>query len=469
MTGAADFAGRLGAWAASLDAVGLPAGVAAAATRCIVDATGVGLAARGRAVVEAALDVARRSAAAGPCTLIGRPEALSAVGAAQVNATAIHALDFDDTSYAGTLHATAVVWPAVLAAAEQDAASGADAFAGLVAGVETAYALGRAMGNAIYDRGWWTTALFGTIGAAAGSARALRMDRRSTRHAIALAAAQAFGMRAVMGSAAKPFLCGRAAANGLTAALAAGAGIDGPAAALESGFGLAGLAGAGGADWGAVDELGARFALVDPGIAFKQYPVCSSSQAAAEATAAILAGAALDGEAVARVDCLVTPMVAQCLPYPQPRSVAEAQFSLPFAVGCILAFGALAPGHLSDAVLADPRLLRAMAKVSMAVDPTLAATAEDRRDRPEASIVTVAAADGRRFTRRVDAATGMPANPMSDTMLEAKFRSCARSALSAHEADALLQRLRGLRNLASIRALFVPPCEEFHAQASVQP
>jgi 2-methylcitrate dehydratase PrpD len=162
-------------------------------------------------------------------------------------------------------------------------------------------------------------------------------------------------------------------------------------------------------------------------------------------------------------------MVAQCLPYGQPRSVAEAQFSLPFAVGCMLVFGALTPDQLADPTLADPRLRRAMAKVSMAIDPALAATPADRRDRPEASIVTITTSDGRRFVRRIDAATGMPANPMPDSMLDAKFRQCARAALPAGAAEALRDRLRGLARLASIHDLFVPLHEESHAQAPVRP
>lgn len=466
--GGGDIAARLGAWAAGLETRSLPADAVAAGIRSIVDATGVGLAARERPVVRTALRLARESAAAGDCALLGRRETLSPAGAAQVNATAIHALDFDDTSYAGTLHGTAVVWPAVLAAAELADASGADTLAAFVAGVEVAYALGRDIGNAVYDRGWWTTALLGTIGAAAGAARALGLGPGEARHAVAIAAAQAFGTRAVMGSRAKAHLCGEAAAAGLRAALAARAGIDGPAAAFESGFSFARLVGAPGTDWRAVAALGRTYALVDPGIAFKQYPVCSSAQAAAEAVAALCTEHALDRVAVATVACAVTPMVAECLPYARPASVAQAQFSLPFAVGCMLAFGALTPDQLRDEVLADPRLARAMAKVSMAVDPALVATPEDRRDRPEASIVAIAMEDGRRLVRRIDAATGMPANPMPDAVLDAKFRRCAGTVLSPADAEALLARLRGIMRLPKVRRLFVPEPEVLHAQAPVR-
>jgi 2-methylcitrate dehydratase PrpD len=461
MTGqGVDIAGRLANWSSRIDASALPADVSTAAVRCLLDATGVGLAAVDRPVVVAARHLAD---APGTCTLIGRRECASATGAALANATTIHALDFDDTCYAGTLHGTAVVWPAVLAAAEDAGATGAETLAGFVAGVETAYALGNDLGNSIYDRGWWTTPLLGTIGAAAGAARVLGLEQGPTRHAIALAAAQAFGSRSVMGSAAKPYLCGLAAANGLGAALAARAGIEGPGDAFASGFGLAHLTGAAEPDWRAVAALGQRFALVQPGIAFKCYPVCSSSQAAAEAVALLREEHGIDAVSVAGVHCAVTPMVTECLPFRLPTTSTEAQFSLPFAVGAMLVFGDLTPKQLGSEALADPRLRRIMEMVTMTIDPALAASEADRRDRPEASIVTISTTDGRRLIRRIDAATGMPSNPMPDAMLDAKFRQNAQPTLSLGQADALLDRVRRLRQLPSIHDLFAFRSEELHA------
>lgn len=454
-----EVAGRLADWAVSVRAEVLPDAARAAAVRCLVDATGVALAALDRPVVLAAQRLAAAQAAPGACSLIGRQQTLGGPGAAQANATAIHALDFDDTSYAGTLHGTAVVWPAVLAAAELAGASGADTLAAFVAGVETAYALGNDLtdqrGGAIYDRGWWTTPLLGQIGAAAGAARALGLGQARTRDAIAIAAAQAFGTRAVMGSAAKPYLCGQAAGAGLMAALAAQAGIDGPADAFASRFGLATLTGVAPPDWRAVGALGRGFALLDPGIAFKRYPVCSSAQAGAEAVEALRAATGIGDSDVAQVACAVTPMVAACLPFGAPQTIAEAQFSLPFAIASMLVHGALTPGQLHPAVLADPRLRQAMAKVSMTVDHALAATPADRRDRPEATVVTIGLADGRRLKQRIDAATGMPTNPIADAQLDAKFLHCASAALPAAEAEALLGRLRGLAGLPSIRDLYI--------------
>jgi 2-methylcitrate dehydratase PrpD len=112
-------------------------------------------------------------------------------------------------------------------------------------------------------------------------------------------------------------------------------------------------------------------------------------------------------------------MVAQCLPFRRPATSTEAQFSLPFAVGAMLVFGELTPKQLDSETLADPGLRRAMEQVTMTLDPALAASEADRRDRPEASIVTISTTDGRKCVRRIDAATCMPTNPMPDAMLDA--------------------------------------------------
>ncbi|MBL8707384.1 MAG: MmgE/PrpD family protein, partial [Rhodospirillales bacterium] len=84
MTGpGVDVAARLAAWSSAVDAGALPPDVSAGAIRCILDATGVGLAALDRPVVVA---TRRLADAPGDCTLIGRRERVSAVGAAMVNA-----------------------------------------------------------------------------------------------------------------------------------------------------------------------------------------------------------------------------------------------------------------------------------------------------------------------------------------------------------------------------------------------
>jgi 2-methylcitrate dehydratase PrpD len=447
-----DIAEILGRWAAELSLAAVPPAAQHEAMRCIIDVVGVTLAGSTTQLAGCVRDHVARQHAAGDCRVIGSALTSSALGAALANGATAHVLDFDDTCYAGIAHGSAAVWSAVLAAGEAGKIDGGELIAAFVAGCEVEYAIGRVLGDGVYR--WWTTAVLGAIGAAAGAARALRLDAEAAAHAVRLAASQSGGLRAVFGTPAKPYLCGRAAQAGLDAALTARAGIAGPAGVFETDGGFFALFGDGGVGTDDFATLGERFSLVDPGIAFKLFPVCSAAQAAVEATVSLLEENGVAGDQVERVRCDVTPFVQSCLTYARPCTVAEAQFSLQFAIGCILAYGGLDLDCLTAERLTDSRLEQAMTKVEMMPCAALLRTGEDRRDHLEAAIVTLHLANRRTVKKHVPTAAGMPANPVSDVRLREKFRACASRALGGGEAEALLHRIAVLRELSSVTLLF---------------
>lgn len=447
---------RLGEWAATLDLDHVPAPVVHQAKRSLVDLIGVALAGSAVDTAGIARDLAASEDGTGPARLWGDRRRAPAPGAAFANAVAAHVLDYDDTCYAGIVHGSAVVAPAALAAAEHDNASGADFLTAFIAGLEVECALGKALTDSLYYKGWFNTAVLGRIGAAAAAARALRIPPAAAGHALALATLETGGLKAGFGTQAKPYLAGRAAEGGVRAALAAARGLSGPANAFEETRGLVRVFNDGVFEPKAVARLGRTWSLRDPGIALKLYPVCSAAQAAAEATAALLREHGLTGEGVAHVTCEVTRLVRISLTYDRPASPAEAQFSLPFAVGCILAYGGIGIERLSGATLADPVLRAAMAKVEMApwTDADADATLVGRC--PEGAVVTLRTVDGRVFRRTNCAATGMPSNPMSDPALAAKFRACAKAVLDPATAGSLLERIGSVERLTSAAELLAP-------------
>lgn len=447
-------ADTLGSWVAGFRLELAPPSVLRAAKRSLLDVVGVALAGVEHHVVTSVHKLVRTEYGTGPCTVVGAWVGSSASGAALANGVAAHVLDFDDTSYDGIVHASAVVWPAVMAAAELAQASGTRFLEAFIAGVEVECALGRALTDRLYWKGWWSTAVLGAIGASAGAARALGLDPAASSQAIRIAACQATGPRVLLGTPVKPYACGRAAEAGLQAALAARAGLTGPPAAFEDERGFVRLFNDGVHDPTVMDALGHRFSLETPGVAIKLYPVCSAAQAAVEAVIAIMTDERLRADDVRLVQCEVTPLVAMSLAYDRPHTVTEAQFSMPFAVGCALAFGRLDVDHLTESALRDPRLLEAMAKVEMRVSDGLFDTPESRRDHPEGASVTIHTADGRAIRRTNGAATGMPTNPMPDARLEEKFRGAARRAVPGAAADCLLARLTTVETLGSVTELF---------------
>jgi len=432
---------HLGTWASGLKIDAVPEPARAVAKDCLMDTLGAAFAGTKTPSYAAVWDLVTHLYGEGPLAAWGVDGEFPIPAAALLNGTAAHALDFDDTSYAGVVHGTAAVAPAVLAMAEATGAEGKDALAAFIAGVEISYALGDAFGDALYFRGWWPTGVLGAVGAAAGVARVMGMDAAQTTCAIGHAASQSGMMRAVLGTHAKPILSGRTAELGVIAASLAAAGASAPADVFENATGMAKVMNDGILDRDLAVTVGTTWRLIDPGIAFKPYPSCSATHAAASAVAAIMAEEKLTGADIERVEARVTPLVAIQLTFVRPQNTNEAQFCLPFVIGCLLAYGHYTVAELSDATLTDPALLTAMDKVAMS---TLPEPQEQYADGPEGAVVEVVAADGRRFERQVEKAPGNPENPLAPGDLEAKFRACMAYAGADDRADMVLAGLRQL-------------------------
>src|SRR5262245_55472241 len=157
----------------------LPAEVRERVKAFTLDLTGIALRARHEAestepMVSAA---ARLGLAGGACTVIGDAAGYTPPGAAMLNGTLAHSLDFDDTHAPASLHPSAPIAPAAFAAAEMAGANGRDLIAAIVAGYEVQIRLSLALDPAKhYDQGFHPTATCGAFGAAAAAGRLLQLD-----------------------------------------------------------------------------------------------------------------------------------------------------------------------------------------------------------------------------------------------------------------------------------------------------
>ncbi|CAO3419936.1 MmgE/PrpD family protein [Azospirillum doebereinerae] len=430
----------IGYWLAGLERSAIPDHVASVARACIIDTLGVALAGIDSDTARLARAEAMEVHAAGSSTLLGGG-CLCAEGAAFANTATAHALDFDDNSYAGFVHGSAVVVPTALAVVEAVGGSGADLLTAVVAGAEAQYALAVAVTNEVYQAGWWTTALFGAVGAAAAASKGYGLRGDQAADAIAFALCGTGGLRACFGTGAKPLLAAQSAANGLRAARLAARGLTVPHGVVEDPRGFTRLIAQGHYDPTALKALGHRWHLLDPGIDTKAYPVCLSSHAAADGVRDLMARHGLTAEAVAAVRCRVPPVVAANLTYDHPATVGEARFSLPFAVACVMLYGDLTLDRLSAAALADPALRIAMARVTMTPDADWDTDAERARVAPEGAEVAVETTDGRLFTLFCASARGTVARPLSEAEHTSKFLACAARSVGPNSARELHQRL----------------------------
>ena len=392
--------------------------VKTAADRAMLDTLGVMLAGGAHPSVRALAQAAARGEGKAALATGGRADA---EGAALVNGTAAHVWDFDDTSYTGIMHGSAVVLPAAMALA-QELESGADALRrAFVAGSEVAYALADICTHAHYFDGWWSTVTFGLTGATAAAGHLLGLDKDAMTSAIGLAAAATGGGKAVLGTDAKPLLVGETARRAVTFARAAQAGLTGPGAAFEDSRGFLKLLNRGVAVEAELDTIGKRWRLCEPGLLFKTSPVCSAALAAIEQMNALMAELGASVNEVAGIHAEVPKLVYESLVFPNPATPQEMQFSLPYALACAAIHGRvrfedLAPGAVG------PEKSALMARVSVKRAPDLS-TDEMRKKYPESIRLTLTLSDGRSATGFCGVARGMPERPLSDAELLEKFHA----------------------------------------------
>ena len=144
MTDKTTIAAQLAAWATAVQAEDISREVLETARRATVDTLAVALAGSRAPVVAKLLTACEADLGAEGATAIGCDRRARPETATLVNGTAAHALDFDDTCFAGIVHGSAAILPALLAAAEAEGADGRAVLTAFVIGSEVVYSLGAA-------------------------------------------------------------------------------------------------------------------------------------------------------------------------------------------------------------------------------------------------------------------------------------------------------------------------------------
>jgi 2-methylcitrate dehydratase PrpD len=370
--------------------------------------------------------------------------------AALINGTAAHVWDIDDTSYTGIMHGSAVIVPAVLAIAQDTGADADLQRRAFIAGSEITYVLADLCTHDHYFRGWWSTVTFSLAGATAAAGVLLGLDEDQMAAAIGLAAASSGGGKAVFGTDGKPFLVGDAARRAITFAKMAQAGLSGPEEAFEDNRGYLQLLNNGSADMSALESLGDRWRLVQPGLLFKTNPVCSAAHAAIDQMTALMKELNAQPDEIEDVRAEVPELVDISLVYPNPQTPQQAQFSLPYALACTVLYGRVRFEDLLPNGVHDAEKIALMARVRTVRAADLSTDAM-REKFPESARLTLTLKDGRTASGFCGTAYGMPDNPLSEEDLLSKFEtavafaggeSANRSRLGENPAELFAQIMR---------------------------
>ena len=277
---------RLAEFAAGISTDAMTPDIIERTVLLVMDSVGIALRARHDAESTPALvkGAMKLGLDGGNSVAIGDQRGFTPAGAALINGTLAHSLDFDDTHARSSLHASAPIVPAALAAAEMTGAGGEELIPAIIAGYEIQIRLSLALGpTAHYDRGFHPTATCGVFGAAAAAGRLFRLTPEQMEQAFGIALSQSAGSMQFLADGAwtKRFHVGHAAMCGLMAATFAGEGFKGPGNAFEGRAGFFHAYAPDAQPEKAVEELGERWETM--AIAVKPYPSCRYGHAALDA------------------------------------------------------------------------------------------------------------------------------------------------------------------------------------------
>lgn len=419
----------------------LPAEVQEQAVRCVIDLCAAALAGSRTPVARTVTSYALEAHGPGSCIIIGTDSGATPTGAALANGFSVSALDIDDGYRPVKGHPGAVTFPAVLAAAEETGASGAEFLTALVIAYEVSMRAGLIL-HSLYDF-YHGSGAWGPVGAAAGAARMLGCEVAEIAHALGIAEFHA-PMTPEMRSVDHPSMLkdgiGWGAMSGLAAARLARHGFTGIPSLFDEDDSEPALA----------DSLGEEYLIRD--LYFKPHTCCRWAQPAVEGALAAVQELDVEaGEVVrARVHTFEAATHLRCT---APRTTEEAQFSLPWPVACALLDGEVGPDQVLDHALDDANRRSLAARIECYTDPEL------EKAFPERALawVEVEASDGRTAYSKVLTARGdAEARPSNEEIIR-KFGRLAGPVLGSGGARELLRAIQELpqaQNLDMLKDLF---------------
>jgi 2-methylcitrate dehydratase PrpD len=311
------------------------------------------------------------SEAAGVATVIGTPVRSSPSEAAFANATLGHGLVREDMHAAAVSHLGVVIFPALLALAQRQKASGRDFLLGAVCGYEIGAAVGRAIMDQQMVRRFRPTGITGPLAGAIAGSRLLSLDEDATVSAVGFAANSIGGLNEwpYCGGDEMFFHPGFAARNAVMAVELASLGARASESALDGRAGL--FAGLNKSECVArvAPFSGEAFEIMS--VYYKPAPACNYAQTACQAALHLSPVETRD------IDSIVVKASAAAVQYPgcdyagSFERILQAKMSIQYCVAATLARGVIEESnyHLLD----DPEINRLARIIKLEIDPAFTA------------------------------------------------------------------------------------------------
>jgi 2-methylcitrate dehydratase PrpD len=425
----------------------LPEKVRKEGTRTLLNWVGVAIGGSHHETVDIASSALQPFSGPPQAGLFGRRERFDVMNAAFLNGVSSHIFDYDDTHLKTIIHPAGPVASAILAYAEYaakdgKAISGRDFLNALVLGVETECRIGNAVYPNHYDVGWHITGTAGVFGAAAAVSKLMGLDVQKTVWALGLAASQPVGLRESFGSMNKSFNPGRAAANGLFAAILASKGYTSSDGMIEAKRGWANTISTKQDYAEILDGLGTRYeAALNT---YKPFACGIVLHPAIDAAIQLRNENQLRADQIERIDLKVHPLVLELTGKKTPQTGLEGKFSIYHSVAVAIIEGAGGEKQFSDRAVRDPAVVGLRSKVNPVVTAGV---------KPEQVDMTIVLKDGRTLHKVIEHAIGSLERPMSDADLERKFTDLAEGILPAEQIRRVMDLCWGVEKLEDAAAI----------------
>lgn len=356
--------------------------------------------------------------------------------AAFMNSVYGHGAELDDGNKQAAGHAGVHLIPAVFALAEKLGSTNEDVLLALATGYEAYIRISAAAQPGLVARGFHSTGMAGTLACAAACARLYHLDAQGIEDAVALATTMTGGLLSYGDSrpAIKPLNPGKAAENGVFAAMLANEGMQGPTESLE---------GQNGWFHAVTDQVHEHFLrgsdhLLLHDCYFKLYPSCRHTHCGIDAAVALHSKASTDD--IEAVNVYIYPNAIKLAGIKIPKDQDETKFSIQYTMAC-----AMLNGSYGIADMDPPRLtqevLALIEKTNLIPDTSM----EDREQGIRGTRVELILKNGERLEETVLVPKGDPENPLTRADIVEKLKTCAKGQADEATLRKLVEKITAIR------------------------
>lgn len=413
------------------------------AKRSLLNWLGVAIGAANHESMDKLFAVAKRMGSQPQATVFGREEKTDLLFASLLNGMSSHVYDFDDTLLDTVLHPSAPVFPAILAVAENKGKSGKDVLEAFVIGCEVEARLALAVYPSHYWRGWHITGSVGGIGAAVAVSKLLDLDHEKTSFAIGIAATEPVGLREMFGTMTKPFHPGKAAMNGLLAALMAEQGFTSSHHSLEAERGFVNVL----SEENKLDILTEKWNEkweVEKN-SYKPFASGIVTHPAIDAIISLQSRFQFKHDQVVSIHIIGHPLVKELTGKQVLNTGLEGKFSVFHCVAAAFIYGKAGVDQFTDECVNNETIKNLREKITLEVDE------KKKEDQVE---LIIKLADGREFTEFVEHAIGSADKPMTNDQLIDKFLDVTGDIISSDAKRELVDLIYKIEELEDLTPFF---------------